>query len=73
MKTKELNLHPLQEFLTQEAGVDDIIQHLDNIYHYFCQNSMTVSFLDKKPIEEEEIVCQHWIVRLKQMFEEMKG
>ena len=73
MTSEKLNLHPLQELLEKEANLEVLIQHLDKIYHYFSQNSMKVSCWDSQPVDEQEVICQYWIKRLKQMFEEMKG
>jgi len=68
----ELNLRPLQELLNHEVDLDELIEHLDNAYHYFSQYSMKVSCWDGVPIDEEEVICQYWIERLKILFENMK-
>ena len=69
----ELNLQPLQELLNREVDLDALIQHLDKAYHYFSQNSMKISSLEEEPVDEEEVVCQYWIERLKILFEDMKA
>ena len=69
----ELNLQPLQELLNREVDLDVLIQHLDKTYHYFSHNSMKISCLQEEPIDEEEVVCQYWIERLKILFEDMKA
>ena len=71
--TAELNLQPLQELLNREVDLDALILHLDKTYHYFSQYCMKVSCHDDTPIEEDEIVCQYWIERLKQMFADMRN
>ena len=68
----ELNLQPLQELLNREVDVDALIQYLDRTYHLFSQYCLKVSCADGEPIEEEEVVCQYWIERLKILFEDMK-
>jgi hypothetical protein len=69
----ELNLQPLQELLNKEVDLEALIKYLDCAYHYFTQNSMKVSYSEGEPVDEEEIVCQYWIERLKVLFEEMKN
>jgi len=73
MTNEKLNLQPLQEFLNREVDLNELIQHLDNIYYHFSQYSMKVSFWDDVPVEEKDIVCQYWIERLKLLFEEIKN
>ena len=72
MANKELNLHPLQELL-EKVTLEELTQHLDNIYHCFSQNSMKVSCWDSQPVDEQEVICLCWIDRLKQLFEKMKN
>ena len=69
----ELNLQPLQELLNREVDLDALIGYLDKTYHYFSHNSMKVSSLEGEPIDEEEVVCQYWIERLKILFEQMRN
>jgi len=69
----ELNLQPLQELLNKEVDLDALIGYLDKTYHYFTQNSMKVSCSEGEPVDEEEVVCQYWIERLKILFEDMKN
>jgi len=73
MTNKELNLQPLQELLKTEADLEELIQQLDHVYHYFSQNSMKVSNWDSQPVDEQEVICLHWIGRVKQLFEEVKN
>jgi hypothetical protein len=73
MKNERLNLRPLYELLAIEVNLDELIKHLHNINYYFSQNSMKTSCFDGVPIDEREIVCQYWIERLKQLFEEMNS
>ena len=70
--TSELNLRPLQEMLNSEIEITELIQYLDNTYHYFSQYCMKVSCSDGTSVEEQEIICLYWIERLKILFENMK-
>ena len=72
MTNEKLNLRPLYELLAIEVDLDQLIEHLHNIHYYFSQNSMKVSCSDGEPVDEQEIICQYWIERLKQMFEDLK-
>ena len=65
-------MQPLHELLNREVDVDALIQHLDNIYHYFSQYCMKVSCSDGVPVDEQEVICQYWIDRIKQLFEDLK-
>lgn len=72
MTDEKLNMQPLYELLEKEVDLKALIQHVDNAYHYFSQNSMKVSCWDSQPVDEQEVVCQYWIERLKILFEDMK-
>jgi len=67
-----LNLRPLYELLAIEVDLDELIKQLDHIYYYFSQYSMKVSCWDGVPIDEQEVICQYWIERLKHLFEDLK-
>jgi len=73
MTNKELNLQPLQEFLTNEVKLDSLIKNLNSIYYYFTELSMKISCLEEEPIEKEVVMCQYWIARLKQVFEAVES
>ena len=73
MTNKELNLQPMQEFLTNVIELDLLIKYLDNIYYRFTEMSMKVSRFEDESINEETINCRFWIARLKQVFEEIKN
>jgi hypothetical protein len=68
----ELNLHPLQELLTHEIDINELINHLNLACLYFAQNSMKISHIEKTPIDEQEISCLYWLQRLKILFQDMK-
>jgi hypothetical protein len=73
MNREELNLQPLQEFLTSEVDLSDLIKYLDAFYYYFAEYSMKTSCFEDVSIEKDVIICQHWFVRLKQVLEEMNS
>ena len=73
MTNEKLNLQSLQEFLKSEVDLSDLINYLDAFYYYFTEFSMKTSCFENVLIEKEAIICQHWFVRLKQVFEEMNG
>ena len=72
MTNEKLNLQALHELLTREVDLDALIKYLDMTYYYFTEFSMKTSYFEDVSIEEEAIACRDWIVRLKQMFEELK-
>ena len=39
----------------------------------FYQQTLKISCWDSQPVDEEEIICQYWIERVKRLFEEMKN
>ena len=65
MSNEKLNLRPLYELLAVEVDLDELINHLHNIHYYFSENSMKVSCLNSVPVDEQEVICQYWIERLK--------
>jgi len=73
MTNEKLNLQPLQELLEKEVPLEELIQHLDHVYHYFSENSMKVSNWDSQPVDEQEVICLYWIGRVKRLFEEVKN
>jgi hypothetical protein len=72
MNNEKLNLQPLHELLNREVEVDALIQYLDKTYYLFSQYCMKVSCADGVPVDEQEVICQYWIERLKQLFEDLK-
>ncbi len=68
----ELNLRPLQELLNSEIDINELISHLNLACLFLAKNSMKISHLEETSIDEQEIICLHWIERLKILFEEMK-
>ena len=73
MTNEKLNLQPLQKLLTSEVDLSDLIRYMDAFYYYFTEFSMKTSCFEDVSIEKEVILCQHWFVRLKQVFEEMNS
>ena len=73
MTTEKLNLQPLQELLTSEVDLNSLVRHLDRIYYNFTEFSMKTSCFEDASIEQETIICQYWIARLKQVFEDLKN
>ncbi len=72
MNSEKLNLQPLRDLLTSEVDLEELLAHLHTISYYFSQNSMKVSLWDGAPVDEREVICQYWIERLKQLFEDLK-
>ena len=72
MNNEKLNLQPLHELLNREVDINALIQHLDKTHYLFSQYCMKVSCADSVPVDEQEVICQYWIERLKQLFEDLK-
>ncbi len=72
MADEKLNLQPLQELLTQEVELDELIEHLDTVYYCFTECALKASYLEDEPVDDVVIVSRYWIERLKQVFEEIK-
>ena len=68
MNREKLNLRPLQELLTSEVSLNELIEHLDRICYNFAECALKVSHLEKQHVYNDVIVGCYWLERLKQMF-----
>lgn len=69
---KQLNLEPLEDFLTKDVDVDYLVNELDKLYYSYTEIAMRLSCIENEPIYKNLIDGRYWIERLKDVFTELK-
>ncbi len=55
MNREKLNLRPLQELLTSEVSLNELIEHLDRICYNFAECALKVSHLEKQHVYNNKL------------------